>query len=170
MGVVIQKESMTALEERFLSAIENNYQRIARICGVYAECEEDAKDLYQEVILQLWKSFTSFRGASQLSTWIYRVCLNTCIRKKYRGKQSQSVRLEDLEWVPAAPGSQDERLEYLRQCIRNLKDADQILVILYLEDLSYRDIKDIVGISENYVAVKMKRIREKLFNCISQKL
>ena len=161
---------MTALEERFLSALENNYQRISRICGVYAECEEDAKDLYQEVMLQLWKSFASFRGASQLSTWIYRVCLNTCIRKKYRNKQGMRVRLEDLDWIATEPETADERITYLRQCISHLRDADQMLVILYLEDLAYREISDVVGISENHVAVKMKRIREKLFHCISKKL
>lgn len=161
---------MTVLEKDFLVAMENNQQRIARVCSVYAEDEEDGKDLYQEVLLQLWKSFATFRGEAQLSTWIYRVCLNTCIRKKYRQKEARRVHLEDLEWVAAPEASPDERLDYLRQCISYLQDADQMLVILYLEDLAYREISDVVGISENHVAVKMKRIREKLFHCISKKL
>ena len=169
MGVV-KKLNMTVLEKDFLAAIEENQQRIARVCQVYATDEEYGKDLYQEVLLQLWKSFATFRGEAQLSTWIYRVCLNTCIRKKYRHKQKNRVHLEDLEWIAAPAESPDERLNYLRQCIGQLQDADQMLVILYLEDLSYRKIKAVVGISENHVAVKMKRIREKLFHCINKKL
>jgi len=161
---------MTVLEKDFLAAIEENQQRIARICSVYAEDEEDSKDLYQEVLLQLWKSFASFRGEAQRSTWTYRVCLNTCIRKKYRKKREKRVHLEDMEWVSESSVTPDERLEYLRQCISRLQDADQMLVVLFLEDVSYREISEIVGISENYVAVKMKRIREKLFHCINKKL
>jgi len=161
---------MTQLENNFLSALADNQQRIARICGIYAEDEEDGKDMYQEVMLQLWKSFASYREEAQISTWIYRVCLNTCIRKKYRNKQGMRVRLEDLDWIATEPETADERITYLRQCISHLRDADQMLVILYLEDLSYREIKEIVGISENHVAVKMKRIRDKLFQCINKKL
>jgi RNA polymerase sigma-70 factor (ECF subfamily) len=161
---------MTQLENNFLSALADNQQRIARICDIYAEDEEDGKDLYQEVMLQLWKSFASYREEAQISTWIYRVCLNTCIRKKYRNKQEMRVRLEDLDWIATEPETADERITYLRQCISHLRDADQMLVILYLEDLSYREIKEIVGISENHVAVKMKRIRDKLFQCINKKL
>lgn len=162
---------MTALEESYLSMLENNQHRIMRICSAYAEDEEDQKDLFQEVLLQLWRSFASFEGRAQLATWVYKVSLNTCLRKKYRRKDShQKISIEDLEWSEPSADSPNERINYLRQCIKFLLDADQMLVVLFLEGLSYQEIKDVVGISENHVAVKMKRIRKKLFHCINEKL
>lgn len=159
-------------EAVFMEVLEENKGRVLRICSLYAHRQEERQDLFQEVILNLWRAFDSFRGEAAYATWVYRICLNTCLKKLYyrKKKEEQLLHFQQIQWIEALPQEADERLTYLRQCIRNLPEADKMVVSLFLEDLPYKEIAVVVGISENHVAVKMKRIKAKLFTCITEKI
>lgn len=161
--------------QAFEQILEENKASIYRICSIYAVAPVEPQDLFQEVVYQLWKSLPSFQGKSKASTWVYRVALNVCYCAKLKFNRSnlQTIRLDAIQFVPTSSPSNDSQQEKYRalyECISSLKEADQSLVVLYLEELSYREIGEITGLTENHVAVKMKRIREKLFQCITRKL
>ena len=155
----------------FEQILENNKSKIYRICTIYAVPPLEPQDLFQEVVFQVWKSWPSFNGKSAIGTWIYKIALNVCLRTKLRSdkRNQKEVRLPSIEVLPQAKGSESSDYQQLRHCIASLNQSDQSLVVLFLEDLAYREIAEVLGISENHVAVKMKRVRQKLFNCIEPK-
>ena len=158
----------------FSRIIEENKQKILRICFVYASNKDDQKDLFHEVALNIWKSMPSFRNEAAIDTWVYRVCLNICMQyalKRNKTKRSQ-VEIEGIiisdESVDVENNLENiEKTKMLHACISKLKDSEKALVLLFLEDLSYKSISEVAGISENNVAVKLSRIKKKLFNCIN---
>jgi RNA polymerase sigma factor (sigma-70 family) len=157
----------------FLSALKENQNKLYRICSIYSDSNEDSKDLFQEVLVNIWKSMSSFKGNSSIGTWMFRIALNVCLRfkSKYTKNQNRFIRLDSM--TISNIGSEledennDEKLIALRKCIKKLNDGDKAIVALYLEGLAYREISDILGLSENHIAVKIKRIKSKLFNCIN---
>lgn len=154
------------LEQQFLQLLKENQQRINRICSIYANNKEDQKDLMQEVIFNIWKALPSYQQTSSINTWVYRIILNVCLKKTYR-KTKPTISLDNLTFEPSIEATQSSpKLEALRSCIAKLAFSDRSIIVLYLEELSYREIGDLVGISENYVAVKLKRIKKKLANCL----
>jgi RNA polymerase sigma-70 factor (ECF subfamily) len=163
------------LKELFARVIEDNKQRILRICRVYAPDKEDQKDLYQEIVLNIWKGLPSFRNDSKVDTWLYRICLNVCIQYSLKLRKARVNRI-DIEGITisaeSVPPQEDEDLKrrtaQMYVCISGLKEAEKSLILLYLEDLSYQSIAEIAGITENHVAVKISRIKKKLFNCINK--
>ena len=159
-------------EQAFIKILEANQQRIQKICGMYTTTPEDCKDLVQEVILNLWKAYPSFEGKSAISTWIYRITLNVCLKKRfYRQKDQLTLSLEELKFEVAAPTHfVDDKFIALKACIKQLEFSDRAIIILFLEEMAYKEIAEIIGISENYVAVKVKRIKEKLGSCLKNKL
>jgi len=160
-------------EQAFIKILEENQQRIQKICGMYTSTPENRKDLVQEVILNLWKAYPSFEGKSAISTWIYRITLNVCLKKRfYQQKEQTTLSLEALQFEPKAPipTSNDDKFIALKACISQLEFSDRAIIILFLEDMAYKEIAEIIGISENYVAVKIKRIKEKLAVCLKHKL
>jgi RNA polymerase sigma factor (sigma-70 family) len=161
------------LESAFLIALEQNQQKLLRICSVYAEDADDKKDLFQEALINIWQAMPSFEEKSSLSTWMYRVTLNVCLRlqtkqaqKKDRFRKLDSITIESIS-EEEVNHEEQERLIKLRNCIKKLNDADKAVITLYLEELSYREISDITGLTENNVAVKIKRVKMKLLNCIN---
>lgn len=162
-------------ENRFNQLLEENKQSIFRICKIYATLPIQPEDLFQEVVFQVWKSLPDFKGKSSISTWIYRIALNVCIRSKDRLTKGNlnAIQLDSIEFkIAATEPDDDQQAKYraLHACISSLEKGDRALVVLYLEDLSYKKIAEITELSENHVAVKMKRIRKKLLNCITPKL
>lgn len=163
------------LEQRFISAIEQSKKSIFRICSAYASPPLEAQDLFQEVVFQVWKSFASFQHKSNISTWIYKIALNVCYssKKTIDRKQIKTDRMASIQFI-AEENDTDEvsiaRFKALQICIAALKEVDRSIVILFLEDLPYKEISAIIGLTENHVAVKMKRIRKLLFECITPKL
>jgi len=161
------------LENTFLLALEQNKQKLLRVCSVYAEDKEDKKDLFQEVLIHIWQSMPSFKEKSSLSTWMFRVTLNVCLRlqTKQAKKRDHFMKLDSItiENISDEEANEEdhERLIKLRSCIKKLNDADKAVTTLYLEELSYKEISDITGLTENNVAVKIKRIKMKLLNCIN---
>jgi RNA polymerase sigma factor (sigma-70 family) len=163
------------LENTFLQALEENQQKLLRVCSVYAEDADDKKDLFQEAVINIWQSMHGFEGKSSISTWMFRITLNVCLRlqsqqtrKKERFRKIDSIVIETVA-ADESSHEQNERLTKLRSCIKTLNDAERAVITLYLEDLPYKEIADITGLKENHIAVMVKRIKVKLLNCITEK-
>lgn len=161
-------------ETIFLSALEQNQEKLYRICSIYSEDDEDAKDLFQEVLVNIWRSMSTFKGNSSMGTWMFRVALNVCLRFKSKHTKSQNrfIRLDSMTIsnLESEENSEEEneKLKALRKCVKKLNDGDKAIVALYLEGVVYSEISSILGLSENHIAVKVKRIKSKLFNCINK--
>lgn len=154
-------------ESRFLELINQHQVIIHKICRLYRDLKEDREDLFQEIVFQLWKSVSTFDGRSQFSTWMYRVALSTAIavyRKKTPGIQYHP----ELPDKPEEQVQENEQHEQLLLAIKRLNDSDKALIVLYLEDLSYKEIAGITGITENNVGVRMKRIKDKIQQLIKK--
>jgi len=159
----------------FEEILERNKHKIYRICSVYTVPPLETQDLFQEVVYQIWNSLNSFKGNSSIDTWVYKISINVCLRSKMKLNKnySKTDRLESIRFTPVEKEiytTEQERLKYLKECISTLNETDKALVVLYLDDLSYKEIAAIIGLSENHIAVKMKRIRKKLFDCITPKI
>src|SRR5687768_1673256 len=129
------------------------------------EHDHDARnDLFQEIVLQLWKSFSSFRGEAKITTWMYRIALNTAI-SGFR-KDTRKVKTEDLNDahfnISERPDDREENFQKLQWAIRQLSEIDRAMIMMALEEVPYEEIAETVGISQNNVRVRMNRIREKL--------
>ena len=162
------------LENTFLNALEAHQHKLLRICSVYAKDDEDTKDLFQEVLVNIWKAMPSFKGDSNIGTWMYRITLNVCLRLKTKEikKQKKLLRLDsraiNIYKADVSEDSQREQLLQLRNCIKKLNEADKAVITLYLEELPYKEISQVTGLTENNIAVKIKRIKKKLLNCLNQ--
>lgn len=159
----------------FNQIIEDNKDKIYRICRIYAVSPIEPQDLFQEVIIHILKSYSTFKGNSNISTWIYKISLNVCSRSKMKFEKSNDklVRFESIQFVLAENtpnNNQQEKYQALHSCISRLNKSDQAIIILYLDELPYKEIAAITGLTENHIAVKMKRIKKLLFNCITPKI
>lgn len=148
----------------FLSVIQTNKGIIYKVANSYCINAEDRKDLVQEIIVQLWKSFDNYAHQYKYSTWMYRIALNTAIsfyRKENRRKQvSNPLSNSILNFVDTnATGEIEENIGFLQQFISELKELDKALMLLYLEEKSHKEIAEIIGISETNVATKIGRIK-----------
>jgi RNA polymerase sigma-70 factor (ECF subfamily) len=138
-----------------------------KVVRAFAATPEDQDDLFQEILMQLWLSMPSFRGEAKASTWIYRVAVNTALawnrdERKRRRRHTVLVREHDAR-VPRQDGSEtQEMVDWLYGEIRKLPRMDGLLVLLYLDGLSYREMAEILGISEGNVGVKLNRIKKRL--------
>jgi RNA polymerase sigma-70 factor (ECF subfamily) len=155
-------------EDFFKKYIQDNMAIISHICRAYAFDEESLKDLIQEVSLQLWRSHSSFEGKSQASTWVYRVTLNVCLSHARKDKRRvNTVPLDTQDKVSHQSDEQQEKLDKLQWAIRQLNTADRAIVVLYLEDKSYKEMSEILGITVSNVGVKVNRLKEKLKKLIN---
>lgn len=154
------------MEQEFLQIIKSNQGIIHKVTNIYCNNAEDKKDLFQEILSQLWKSFPKFKGDSKVSTWMYRVALNTSItsfRKTKRRRERFDSENSEIEF-----GAEDntviqrEEEKLLYKAISQLTDIEKSIVMLYLEDYSFEEIAEMIDISQNYVRVKMTRIKAKL--------
>ena len=153
----------THIEKTFIELIRQNERLIYKVCSIYVSDEFPIADLYQEVVYNLWKGFTKFRNECSVSTWMYRIALNTCItgmRKELR--RPQRVSILSLNEHLIEPESMDENIKEMYRLIYQLKTLERAIILLYLEEKSYQEIADITGLTLNNVATKLKRIKEKL--------
>lgn len=160
-------------KEIFITAIKSNEGMIYKIASIYTNSIEDRYDLIQEIIYQLWKSFDSFNQKSSLSTWMYSVAMNVSIYHLKSGKRKVlTVPLEEqlLDFHEADNTGLEEKLQVLRQHLNNLNLLDKGIVMLYLENKSYEEIAQIIGISVSNVGTKISRIKEKLKKQITKHL
>lgn len=129
---------------------------------MFSQDEEEIKDLFQEVLINLWKGFDSFGGRSNLNTWVYRVSLNTCISYKRKENRRRGQNLDfDID-MSTADDSDTEQIEMLHSRISRLRPFDRAIVLLWLEGISYDEIAGIVGITPKNVGVRLFRIKEEL--------
>ena len=151
-------------EKKFVNLINEHQGLIHKVCIMYENDREVRNDLFQEIVLQLWKSFPSFRGEAKISTWMYRIALNTAI-SGFR-KETRKIVTEDLREVhfniSESRDDSDENLQKLQWAIRQLNEIDRAMIMMALEEVPYEDIAETIGISQNNVRVRMNRIREKL--------
>jgi RNA polymerase sigma factor (sigma-70 family) len=152
-------------KEKFISLIKSNERLIFKVASVYTNDQDDKNDLVQEIIYQLWKSFDSFKGQSSLSTWMYRVAMNVAISQlKVSKRRVQTVPIEEqvLEYANIDTEDAEDRWRVFRQHVETLNLLDKGIVMLYLEDKSYEEIAEIIGISKSNVGTKLSRIKERL--------
>lgn len=148
-----------------MELMEQNKGIIFAICNSYCKNKDDIDDLSQEIVYNLWKSFNSYNTDLKFSTWMYRVALNVAISFYRKGKRLESkvVYDEQLIQFEADNGYEEaEDFKLLFNFISTLKDMDKSIILLYLEDKSYKEIASIVGISETNVATRIGRIKERL--------
>jgi RNA polymerase sigma factor (sigma-70 family) len=151
-------------EKEFIHLLNQHQRIIYKVCNLYMQSHADKDDLFQEITLQAWKAYNSFRGDAKFSTWLYRVALNTAITF-YRKEKKQSIFIS-TDTLPDDGSSYDDPIEEqtkaMHKAIGELSSVDKAIVMLYLEDYSYLEIGEMVGITANNVAVKMNRIKTKL--------
>lgn len=149
-------------ETDFSRIVREHKSTIYTVCYMFSKDKQEVDDLFQEVLVKLWQGFATFQGKSDLRTWIYRVSLNTCIsidRKKKRRKTQPLMEGIDLFDKNDADNRQTDMLH---ERIGRLQPFDRAIVLLWLENMSYEEIAQIVGISVKNVSVKLYRIKEQL--------
>lgn len=161
----MQKMVSTEKSNMFVDVIQAHKGIIYKIVNSYCADTEDRKDLTQEIILQLWKSFDNYIELYKYSTWIYRIALNVAIsfyRKQNSRKRISNTFTDNIINISDTniTDETDENIILLQQFISQLKDLDKALMFLYLEEKSYKEIADIIGISETNVATKIGRIKK----------
>ena len=154
------------MEKEFLDLIRVNQGIIHKVTSVYCDHEADRQDIFQEILAQLWKSYSGFRHESKFSTWMYRIALNTAITsfKKWRRQPvAKTLSLASYQIADDNSSSEtDESIAQLKRAIARLTGIEKSIILLFLENKSYEEIAEITGITQNYVRVKMNRIKTKL--------
>ena len=148
-------------ETEFVQLLAANQGIIGKVCSLYCGQREDYEDLFQEIIYQAWKGYGSFRGESKFSTWLYRIALNTAISSLRRRRPEVMAVAELPDHFSEGHGG-DDRFGELLWAIPQLGEGDRAITALYLEDMSYREIAEVTGISEGNVGVKINRIKQRL--------
>lgn len=155
-----------SLEKDFVEKLKMNQNLIHKICRLYTQDQDQHKDLFQEITIQLWKAYPKFRGESKFSTWAYRVALNTAItlyRKDKRSIQTSDVETANLFIKEEQYNyEEEEQIKLMYRAVQQLNDIEKALVFMYLEDKDYHEIAETLGISEVNARVKMNRIKGKL--------
>jgi RNA polymerase sigma-70 factor (ECF subfamily) len=152
------------LEKDFLEMIAAQKRTIYKVCYIYAKDQDDLNDLFQETVLNLWKSFPRYRGDSKLTTWVYRIAMNTCITFLRRSNTRPQTVPMTAQAVASLEADEEtsEQLKELYRLINQLGKLERALILLWLEERSYQEMADILGLSKANVAVKLNRIKEKL--------
>ncbi|RZK01763.1 MAG: sigma-70 family RNA polymerase sigma factor [Flavobacterium sp.] len=137
---------------------------IHKICRIYAYTEADRQDLFQEIVIHLWKAYPNFKGTAKFSTWLYRVAINTAITGKRKQKNFiTSYEPESLpSHLPDKKGHEEEQWQQLLWAIAQLNEIEKAIVMLYMDDRGYEEMEDVLGISQGNLRVKMTRIKDKL--------
>lgn len=148
-----------------MSLIEENQGIIFKVSKMYCDNEECRKDLFQDILLQLWRSFPTYNNQSKFTTWMYRVSLNTAITQYRKTKKNKVVSVQELPVQISEENetdNQDEKSQLVTKAINKLNLAEKSLIILYMDDYSYEEISEIAGISVSNVGVKISRTKAKL--------
>lgn len=150
----------TSIDKEFLDMVKQHDAIIFKVASFYTDNDNPIGDLYQEVVLNLWKGYPSFRGDSKPSTWIYRIAINTCV-SFFRRNKNKPVYVDIREDIPNFEDNSDD-IKELYRLINRLEKIERALVLLYLDDKPYKEIAEITGLTLTNVATKLSRIKEKL--------
>ena len=155
---------MDQLEQRFEQTLKEQKDTIFTVCYMFSKDEDEVNDLFQEVLINLWNGYEGFGHRSDIRSWVYRIALNTCISYDRKRRRTDAERLnmninlfEDLD-------EDTRQVDMLHKRISKLQPFDRAIVLLWLENLSYEEIGQIVGITTKNVSVRLFRIREQLKN------
>lgn len=155
-------------EAKFTEIFQNNRDQVYRLCCGFVSDANDVDDLFQEIMLNIWKNLSKFRTEAQISTWIYRIAVNSALlfRKREQRKKQRMRPLDKSDFT--RPGKEGNftgvqfELQRLQACVQRLKKPDRLLISLLLEGLSYKEIADVLGLSVSHVGVKINRAKSKL--------
>ena len=154
------------LEKRFEAQIKQHEPLVYKVCHTYAYTEADREDLFQEIVIQVWKAYPNFKGDAKLSTWIYRVAINTAInglrKRKISVTSHEPENLSSNVSDDSRHEEEEERFQQLYKAIEQLNQVEKAIVMLYMEDYSYAEMEEILGIGQGNLRVKMNRIKDKL--------
>jgi len=156
-----------AQKDQFIYLIQQNKKLIFKVCNAYCHDPEDRKDLVQEVIIQLWRSFDKYNSKYKLSTWMYRIALNTAIShyRTDRKRKSATIPIDDnlMDFADENDCKElDSKVILLYNFINQFDELNKALMILYLDNNSYKDIAEVLGITETNVATKIGRLKQQL--------
>lgn len=153
-------------ERIFLEISESHREKIARLCAGIVGRRDEVPDLVQEIFIHIWRGLEGFRGEASLSTWVYRIALNTALLHGQRLRREERNRAEAARTLsmmgPEGDPRKEAQLRTLYEAIGELPVSERAIITLYLEGLSYEEIASVVGISANYVGVRLNRIRQAL--------
>lgn len=157
------------MKNEFEKIIKENAAILHKLCRVYTNDNTEYEELFQEMMIRIWQSLDNFRGESQLSTWLYRVCINMALNFRVKlKKEKRFVTLDEDFSIPFSFADEtDAQLKQLYAAIREFKPIDRALVSLYLDEKSYEEIAQILGISKTNVATKLMRLKQKLIEKLS---
>ncbi|MCX6320648.1 MAG: sigma-70 family RNA polymerase sigma factor [Bacteroidia bacterium] len=161
-------------KDQFLDILEKNIGIILKIARAYAKTIQDKEDLINDITLELWKSFGKFKGDSKISTWIYRVALNTSMNYKRKREKDRLFffddlkQIESLSWLIEQQDSSQSEILY--QCIDELSELNKAIILLYLDGNSHDEISDITGVSKTNVGTRIGRIKEQIKNLATTKI
>jgi RNA polymerase sigma-70 factor (ECF subfamily) len=148
-------------EKEFLSQLKEHQNIIYKLVHLYAYTEEDKKDLYQEIVLQAWKTYSAFRGDAKFGTWLYRLCLNTIFtiqRKVNKIEYADTAQFEEIHFTPSG----NDEAERLYKAIRRLAETERAIISLHLDGYDNKEVGELLGITPNLVGVKLHRIKQQL--------
>ena len=153
----------------FKEFIEDNIATIYKICRAYANDSEELKDFVQEVTIQLWRSHKNFENRSKISTWVYRVTLNVCLTlSKKRSRTIDTVSLLSTDYYDSNDEVEREQVATLYRSIKRLRESERAIVLLYLDDKSYKEIAEILGITVTNVGARVNRVKNQLREIVSE--
>ncbi len=153
------------MKEEFITCISEHERIIFKVCKMYCRSRDDEQDLFQDILLQLWQSFTSFKRDSKVSTWMYRVALNTAItrlRNEKKKPEQQTIDKDALQIPNGINDPKDENFELMMRAIEKLSNVEKAIMVLYMEDHSYREMAEVMGMTESNIGFKINQIKSKL--------
>lgn len=152
------------IEQEFVTCIREYERVIYKVCYLYTTKSASLNDLYQETVLNIWRAFPKFRHECKVSTWIYRIALNTCISfiRKEKNIPEIVTLTKEADWLTEEEDGFREMLAELYRLINRLGQLDKSIILLYLEEKDYAEIAEITGLTTTNVATKLSRIKDKL--------
>ena len=150
------------IENEFTRIVEEYRSTVYTVCFMFSKDNDEVEDLFQEVLINMWKGYASFRGQSSLKTWVWRVAFNTCISLDRKKKQKKTVPLEMDINLFKDTDDDSLQIQQLYDRIHRLKPFDRAIVLLWLEGITYDEIAAIVGLTVKNVSVRLYRIKEEL--------
>ncbi|MCL9806191.1 sigma-70 family RNA polymerase sigma factor [Flavobacterium amniphilum] len=160
---------MSSTENQFKDIYSKYSQKVHRLCLGYTGDAMQADDLLQEVFIKVWENLEKFRGESQMSTWIYRIAVNTCLLHLRSNKKQTKVNVEDLSSkISDETNEMEAQVQLLYKCISELNETDRLIITLLLEEVPYPEIAEVTSISEGNLRVKIHRIKQQLSTIYSK--
>ena len=159
-------------QKEFLHQLSENQRIIHKICKIYTDNIHDHEDLFQEIVIQTWKSYSNYRGDAKFSTWIYKIGLNTALalfKKKNHKKEELHENLTHFKiYDDNSHEEKNAQIQAMYDAIHLLSDVEKALIMMFLEDKPYKEISEILGITEGNARVKMNRAKETLRNLLKK--